>query len=213
MRTAAAAAAYVDTDDKISTANQASIGQTITGYAIDDGADVDMFAFTVAAGKTVIFDIDLVSGNLDSYIRLFKSTGTSVTSNDDGPAPAQATSNDSYLSYTFTTAGTYYLGVSAYSNTSYSTATGASDKTASTAGAYTLKLIDGTDPDDQISEAHAATIGQTITDTINPWTDVDMYYLHRAGGQDGDLRHRSVWRQQSEFVYPLVQRLGHGVDI
>ena len=182
-KTASTAGAYTlklidgtDSDDQIGEAHAVTIGQTISD-AINPWTDVDMWAVTVYAGQTLTFDIDRPTGStLNSYIRLFNATGTQLTYNDDGVAPGETSSNDSYLSYTFATAGTYYLGVSAYSNTSYSATTGASDRTTSNAGAYTLTVAAGGDLDDQITEAAAlAGNGETINGTLGTGTDVDMY--------------------------------------
>ena len=89
---------------------------TITSLQRRDGAvdtvrDVDMYKFTVSAGQHVGFDIDTSNGTLDSYIAVMSSDGTVLTSNDDGNATGESDSNDSYVEYTFTNAGTYYIAV------------------------------------------------------------------------------------------------------
>lgn len=112
-----------------------AVGQTIV-----TGADVDMYSFTVGAGQRVAFDIDNPSGGLNSYIRLFDVAGIELAANDNasGPAPEHSAS-DSFLEYTFNTAGTYYIGVSGVPNTGYNPLTGAGDAAGST-GQYDLTL-------------------------------------------------------------------------
>ena len=60
------------------------------------------------------------------------------------PAPGEIKAADSYLSYTFNTAGTYYIGVSNHANKSYEPREGYDDNGAGSTGAYTLSLINQT---------------------------------------------------------------------
>ena len=132
---------YLDLDDQLGEAHPLSVGGTVTGYSVTPGKDVDMFSFSVSAGQSVGFDIDRPSGSLNSWIRLFDASGTQLAYNDDGAAPGESSSLESYLEYAFTSAGTYYLGVSGYSNSSYDAVTGGGDVSGST-GVYTLILTD-----------------------------------------------------------------------
>ena len=75
-----------------------------------------------------------------SYLRLFDSAGAQLASNDDGTAPGEAASRDSYFEYTFATAGTYYVGVSGNPNRNYSPLLGTGDVLGSTGG-YILTLL------------------------------------------------------------------------
>ncbi|MBI3468045.1 MAG: DVUA0089 family protein [Planctomycetes bacterium] len=178
----------LDLDDQI--AEAISLGainqtQTRTGESISFGIDVDVFSFSVVAGQRIGFDIDRPSGSLDSYVRLFDSAGNQLASNDDGPMPGEPPSLESYLEYTFSSAGTYYLGVSGYPNRSYNAVTGGDDVSART-GAYTL-ILNPLDLDDQISEATAlGPMTQTLTrsgETISIGTDVDVFSFSVAAGQ------------------------------
>jgi pimeloyl-ACP methyl ester carboxylesterase len=169
-----------------------AMAQTRTrgGEAIDPGTDVDLVSFTVAAGQRIAFDLDRPSGSLDSYFRLFNGSGTALASNDDGPTPGEPSSYESYLEYTFNSAGTFYLAVSGFGNTSYDPVTGAGHTNGST-GAYTLILTPlsagNSDADDQISEAFPlGAMTQTRTragEAISPGTDVDMLSLTVVAGQ------------------------------
>ena len=84
----------------------------------------DWYAFTVThAGDSAVFDIDYakdVGGSFDSWLTLYDANGNKIVSNDDS-----STSNgdggsvhhyDSFLTYTFTNPGTYYIEVGKYSN-------------------------------------------------------------------------------------------------
>ncbi|MEI7461356.1 MAG: DVUA0089 family protein, partial [Pirellula sp.] len=98
-----------------------------TSASINPDIDVDMVRFTVTANQIIDFDIDTAfngSGGLGSYIRLFNAQGTEIASNDDGAAPGETVGFDSYLRYTFAFGGTFYLGVSNFTNSSYDPLTG-----------------------------------------------------------------------------------------
>ena len=191
-----------DLNDQISEAIATAVGETIGGVISPtqtspdpeaEVGDVDMFRFTVAAGQRVGFDIDRPAGSsLDSWIRLFDAAGTQLAFNDDGAAPGEGASTESYLEYTFASAGTYYLGVSGFRNASYNPLTGVGDAAGST-GAYTLTLNNLSDLNDQISEAIATAVGETIGGVISPTRtspdpeaevgDVDMFRFTVAAGQ------------------------------
>ena len=82
------------------------------------GTDVDMFSFSLAAGQSLTADIDAaVNGSsLDSYLRLFDSTGSKVAANDDD---GSGYGGDSFLTFTAPAAGTFSLGVSGSPNSAY----------------------------------------------------------------------------------------------
>ena len=131
-----------DPDDQISEATDlGAISGTVTrtGLAIDSGTDVDMFRFTLTAGQRLSYDIDATSQGYDSFIRLFDVSGNELARNDDGPTPGEPASMESYLEFTFTTAGTYFLGVSGFGNSSYNAVTGDGDASGST-GQYSLEV-------------------------------------------------------------------------
>ena len=71
-------------------------------------AGVEYYAVTVGAGQTVRFDID--GASFDSTLRLFDGGGTELAQNDDAADVGEESTN-SAISYTFTTAGTYYIQV------------------------------------------------------------------------------------------------------
>lgn len=133
-----------DSDDQISEASVVALNTTVTN-TIGHGRDVDMYAFDVAAGQTVAFDVDFATsgGMSDSEIRLFDAAGTQLARNDDTNAPGETASSarESFLRYTFATGGCYYLGVASYGNSHYSANTGDGDtNSTSTPGGYSLRL-------------------------------------------------------------------------
>jgi hypothetical protein len=152
-------------------------------------------SFSVSAGQRVAFDVDRpVGSTLDSYLRLFDATGAELAFNDDGPHPLELLTPESYLVYTFPTAGLFYVGVSGFDNWIYNPLTGEGDISGTT-GAYTLTIeslsgADG-DPDDQISEAFglgAMTTTRTRTgQSISPGADVDMMSFTVTAGQRIDF--------------------------
>ncbi|WP_278470241.1 pre-peptidase C-terminal domain-containing protein [Gimesia maris] len=118
----------------------------------DPNLDVDMFEVQLGIGDTVTVDVDadMFNSGLDSVLRLFDSTGTPITIGlVDGLGDPVADANgvvddvddvdqvpnefifdlgslDSYFSFTATTAGTYYIGLSAFGQFDYdATTTGA----------------------------------------------------------------------------------------
>ena len=84
----------------------------------------DYYSFTVTQpNTTVVFDIDYASGagsSFDSTLRLYDSVGTNLTYSDDADASlgggGSVSGLDSYLTWTFSTPGTYYVQVGQWSN-------------------------------------------------------------------------------------------------
>ncbi|MBI1336224.1 MAG: choice-of-anchor D domain-containing protein [Phycisphaera sp.] len=141
-----------DPNDQISEAIQATVNSFVTGTISaqntnpDPGTDfdVDMYKFNVTAGHTLGFDIDDVGDLLDSYLRLFDSTGSLLGNSDDGKAPDDLInyySLESYLTHTFDIGGTYYIGVSGFGNGAYKAVDGSGDQSGDTGG-YRLTITD-----------------------------------------------------------------------
>ena len=80
---------------------------TVVATAASGG--FEYYAVTVAAGATAVFDID--RSGIDTVIDLLNSAGAVIASNDDDYADPGSGQYNSLISYTFTTAGTYYLRV------------------------------------------------------------------------------------------------------
>jgi T1SS-143 domain-containing protein len=90
-------------------------------HAVGSGA-ADYYAFTVTeAGSTAVFDIDYgknQGGSFDPYLHLWDASGNRISYNDDAGTSlgdgGSIHSYDSYLTYTFSTPGTYYVSVGSW---------------------------------------------------------------------------------------------------
>ena len=90
--------------------------------SINPQGDVDVFALSLDAGETAIFDLDAANINtgLDSALLLFDKDGNELDFNDDGVAPGEDLSAvDSYIEFTAETEGDYYIAVSGFPNVEY----------------------------------------------------------------------------------------------
>ena len=98
----------------------------------------DYYAFNVdVAGSTVVFDTDAT--NFDTELFLYNTSGTFLAGNDDSSLdPGSTSSLDSRLTYTFTSAGTYVVGVGKYN--SVGSGGGITGATPSTDEFYTLHI-------------------------------------------------------------------------
>ena len=184
-----------DADDQISEATLINVGDTVTDL-IDVGDDVDMFAFNVAANQNVKFDLDTPNVALDSMLRLFDAAGNQIATSDDDPGPAPEYSvRESYIDFTFTNPGTYYVGVSSYNNIGYDARSGFGDVAGSTVGEYELALIGSPTTAD----------GDFTGDGVMDGADIDLLIANIALGPadpntfdmtgDGsvDLEDRDAW--------------------
>lgn len=81
------------------------------------GGGLEYYRIDAAAGSTGIFDIDFSS--IDTWIELVDSTGAVILAqNDDSITDAGSSTGNSFLSFTFTNAGTYYLRVGRWTQNS-----------------------------------------------------------------------------------------------
>jgi hypothetical protein len=119
-----------ESNDTIATASQTQVRPNgvqryrATGSIGDNpivgaGLDVDLLHIELAAGDRVVVDVDSLNAPFDSVLRLFNAAGNELVLVDDQPAPGEPASRDAYLEYTATTAGSYYIGVSGFSNMGY----------------------------------------------------------------------------------------------
>lgn len=162
----------IPTNDRISGANSlAAVSQTriITGE-ITSASDIDLFSFSVEAGQRISFDTDQTSRGLNSYIRLFDSTGNELAANDDNSGPGEVGGLDSYLEYHFHANGTFYLGVSSAGNATYNAITGAGSRNGST-GPYKLVVspgLAGTARVDGVATDYPVDLLRTDSKAIDP---------------------------------------------
>ncbi|MFN0018362.1 MAG: choice-of-anchor L domain-containing protein [Pirellulaceae bacterium] len=139
---------------------------TLSVNRATQGMDVDVFSIDLEAGQTIRVDIDAVTlgSNLDSVMRIFDSLGNPVIVNavalasDDQLAPGETriplgknpntglplvNTLDPYLNFTAPTSGLYYIGVSAFGNSTYNPVTGGglvNSTYLSRLGAYQLNI-------------------------------------------------------------------------
>ncbi len=194
----------VDIDDSLPEA--ASIGSVTTGgltltAAINPDIDVDVTRFTVTAGQTVDFDIDTDlngAGGLNSYLRIYDSSGNMLALNNNAAAPGESSAGfDAYLRYTFVSAGNYFVAVSNANNTGYNVMTGDNDTAGGVGsiGEYRLTIqgivASADDTDDTIAEAvnigAASTTAKTIDSSLSVATDVNMISFTVTTGQTVDF--------------------------
>lgn len=100
--------------------------------------DVDIYSLQAAAGNVVTVQTTKpVNGTaMDTYLRLFNSAGLQLASNDDASAQ---TLYSRVANFSITTAGTYYVAVSGYGNSTYNPSVGGSGAAGST-GNYDLSI-------------------------------------------------------------------------
>ncbi len=162
-----------------------AVGASRSG-TLETNLDTDWFRVTLNAG-TYRFDVkaasSLAGSLLDPHATLYNSGGAALTSNDDG-----GTGLDAQITWTSTTAGTYYLGVrSAYgfsesagtytvSATLVSTASGGASPIAvpgtivpTVTGTASIDILNGTPGNDVIW-------GKGGNDTINGAGGTDTAY-------------------------------------
>jgi hypothetical protein len=83
----------------------------------NNNGSMDWYSFTTNSANTLaVFDIDRGMPDLDSWIKLYNSTGGLIDQNDDGGILDLGSTNawDSFLSRVLTTPGLYYLSVGRY---------------------------------------------------------------------------------------------------
>ncbi|TWT55029.1 hypothetical protein Pla22_26830 [Rubripirellula amarantea] len=134
-----------DDDDEIDEAIPLAPG-TVTGELetlLGGDTDVDMYAFSAAAGQTLGIDVDHLSGNLDSLLRVFDEAGNqlAVSDNDVGSG-AEFSSLEAYVSFFAPSSGTFYAAVTRSGNSKFDAGDGTKDSTTSPAldDAYELIL-------------------------------------------------------------------------
>jgi hypothetical protein len=129
------------------------------GNAIGDGSqgsrDVDLYSFQAVAGSSITLETSRPSGGrtMDTYLRLFDANGNQLRSdNNTGSGDYSRISN-----FTLSSTGTYFVGVSGNSNTSYNAVNGGSGRSGST-GDYQLALTLNSPAGNSTTVAQTATL-------------------------------------------------------
>jgi hypothetical protein len=193
----------VDSDDTFDESNvlgTISASPITINAAISPDIDVDMYRFGASAGQTIQFDIDTPlngPGGLGSFLRVFDSRGAELAFNNDAAAPGESTVGfDSYVRFTFSASGTYFVGVSNATNTHYDPFSGEGDAAGgqNSIGSYQLIVqspVIPNDPDDTLANAAplgaASTTPKIVNDSITPDVDVDIYSFTVTAGQVVDF--------------------------
>lgn len=157
--------------------------------ALLPGMDVDLLRLDLDLDAILTIDIDaeIDGAELDSVLRVFDAGGVEIASNDDGVAPGEAASFDSYLGPLTLAAGTYLIGISAFDNIAYDPATIEGRLEGLLIGAYTVTItaafaipggverIGGDGSDSLAGTAFADTlIGNGGNDTLDGGADSDL---------------------------------------
>jgi hypothetical protein len=159
---------------------------------IDSDFDVDMFKFVVERdGSFVEIDIDRPTTGVDSFIRLFRQntdgSRTQVTSNDDANAPGEtgALERDSFIGRELA-AGTYFVGVSAFQNTTYDANTGLGDTDGGSTGSYSIQIQDRLHVDTSDDSRGVFTLD--ANDDVNTLREAVEFANDRSGAQEITFR-------------------------
>ncbi len=100
----------------------------------------DYFSFTANAGDVGVFDTDFT--NFDTELFLYDSAGNLLAQNDDSLEDPGATGLDSFIRHTFTTSGTFIIGVGRFD--SVGSPGGITGNTPPVGGIYQLHIsVDG----------------------------------------------------------------------
>ena len=137
--------------------------------------DVDFYAITLTAGQAITADVD---SGLDFIMEILGADGTTqLAFSDDGDRPPNQF--DPFLVFVAPAAGTYYIGVSAYSDFGF-----VGDHNQN--GLYTLTLtqiaLTETEPDNSPATANSISCGDEAKASIAAG-DVDFYAITLTAGQ------------------------------
>ena len=137
----------MESNDTLLTATQTSINAgefgefTFSGVIGDnpdtgDADDVDLYTLELAENTRVTFDIDTNNSEpfFNSILRVFDSEGNELGANDDSNRA------DSFIGFQSPAAGTYYVGVSGFSNFDYNPSVIGSGTNFSSIGNYDLTI-------------------------------------------------------------------------
>lgn len=199
-----------DNDDQISEALPIRIGETRLSAALHT-LDVDMFEVEVdledSGSLDFTFDLEATGGSaLDPYLRLFDASGNELKNADNTILTQRATIN-----HTFTSEGTYYLGVSADENEDYDAATGIGDEEGNSIGAYTLTVSDNNDEIDELSQAYRASGSQQFPlQDIDLPTDVDL--IRFLGFEGQTVQFDAIGSNGLDTVLRLFDASGEPLD-
>jgi Ca2+-binding RTX toxin-like protein len=158
--------------------------------------NLEYYKFTVTAGAAATFDIDQTSLGQDTYLELFSTDGTTLlTTEDDSPTLDPGTDNgfDSFLNYTFASAGVYYLRVDKFPGTVPPVAGSTYTLTLSLGGATVTPVTTGSVLD-----------GGTGDDTMTGGLGNDQFYVDSAGDVVNEAAGNGSDRVYTSVSYALT---------
>lgn len=146
--------------------------------------DVDIYSFQLASPGTVGIELSSDPNNpsdFDSYLRLFDENGNEIANNDDISPNNLYSRLDVNLE-----PGTYYVGISGFSNTTYNPNVPGSGIAGDT-GNYALQFsLSNQDPNGLISGAPEVNLGSDIEPLVFPGV-IGSDYGEQVGVSDVDL--------------------------
>ena len=178
------------------------------------GLDVDFLQIQLNAGDQVTIDIDTagLNSSLDSVVRLFDASGNQIAFNDNAAASGETSALDSYLEYTATVSGTYYIGVSGSGNSSYDPSVQGSGSLGST-GNYNIEisLIPDFNSNYGYGLVDAAAAVANALGQSSPFSDVDNLEGDNNWGLNR-VNAPEVWAQGYTGQGVVVAVVDTGVD-
>ncbi|MES1157242.1 MAG: PPC domain-containing protein [Alphaproteobacteria bacterium] len=155
-----------DFSNSRSTRGRLAVGGNVHGN-IDYGSDIDWFKVTLTGGQTYRFSLkgDGAHALADPVLRLIGSDGTTELATDDDSGG----NLNSYLEFTPTRSGDYYLEAHSFDNTQ--------------TGGYVLSAALGDIPDNVNTDAVVSADGETRSGTLAPAGDKDWYRVDLKAGQ------------------------------
>ncbi len=177
---------------------------------LDNPMDVDLFGVTVQAGERIVFDVDSRAGsNINTYLRLFDFNGFELLANDNGTDTGESASGFSFIDYTFTTSGTYYVGMSLATNKTYDINNGEGDiDTTTPTGLYRLSIVDRTPASANVVKPTTVRVSATRGDV----TLVDGRVFGSATGFIGGTERTSPFAVAGTEDDRLYSSMRYGTD-
>jgi membrane-associated phospholipid phosphatase/methionine-rich copper-binding protein CopC len=126
---------------------------TTTASTISQPGEKDIYTFTGAAGQRLLYDALINNTTSTIYAQLISPSGQTVFYNGDADTDRAP--------FTLTESGTYQLII---------------DGNQASTGDYSFRLIDA-------STATPVTLGTTVTDTLTPGLESDVYQINATAGQ------------------------------
>ncbi|MGA2930370.1 MAG: pre-peptidase C-terminal domain-containing protein, partial [Solirubrobacteraceae bacterium] len=157
-----------DVGDTLATAQVLTLptdGVVTVNSTIGDGAngakDVDLYQVTLAAGEALSVGLNT---SFYSELRIFNAAGTQLATTQNGSYVSPNTTGV-VEQFSAPAAGTYYVGISGYANTSYNPTTAGSGAAAAYTGTYALRLERVGAADTRLSGITAAATSGTVAQT------------------------------------------------